>query len=96
MLFIASILMEVLAVAMLALAGMSGYVTYRLYTELPTAERTASVIEVFIRHQQLQYGIAATISAIVLFLGFMVAFAVIDTARHTRKVLDQLQRMERV
>lgn len=94
MLWIASFLIELLAFALLCVAGFAGYATYRVWQEMP--DKSGSLLELVLKSQQLQTGLTATGSALGLFLVCMMAFAVIDTARHTRKVLDQLRQMERV
>jgi hypothetical protein len=94
MYLIVAFITEVLAFLMLLAAAGSGYFTYQAYEKLPQEIKTGPPLKMLQTTQELQLGVSACVTALFLFVLFMLAYAVIDTARHTRKILARLEQTQ--
>ena len=93
--FIAALIIDLLGLLLLGISGIAGYAAYQAYERLPQEAKNGSPLQTFMTQQQLQVSISACVVALMLFIICMVAHAVIDTARNTRKILNRLESIER-
>lgn len=93
MYFIVALITELLAFLMLLAAIGAGVFTYQTYEKLPLDLKNGSPVQMLLAVQDLQAGLVALVGALSLFVLCMLAHAVIDTARHTRKILARLEQM---